>query len=184
MKIFLIIVLLEIFTDYTIGYDHNVTTKIQNRRVWTKTPPTYDLSSPFNDLVASSVLNLGINIFQHTTGDSNEKMQVISPLSIAGATSLIELGSNGKTLEELRKIHGQTDGLNFMEYHSAFGDLIEKSRIKNEKHIITVSNAVFLSKQYNIRGKYRNAATLIYKSKILKMDFQNQSENSTLIINK
>lgn len=56
--------------------------------------------------------------------------------------------------------------------------------MQNEKHKITVSNGVFLSKEYTIRGKFRNAATLIYKSKILKMDFQNQPENSTISINK
>lgn len=56
--------------------------------------------------------------------------------------------------------------------------------MQNEKHKITVSNGVFLSKEYKIRGKYRNAATLIYKSKILKMDFQNQPRNCTIVINK
>lgn len=58
--------------------------------------------------VANAVLNLGINIFQHNYV-SNEKIQVISPLSIAGATALIEIGANVKTLEELMKIHGQTE---------------------------------------------------------------------------
>lgn len=113
MKKFVIIVLL-IF-DYTIGYDaNNGTTRSYNRRFSTKNPLRFDLSSATkssNDLVANAVLNLGINIFQHSANESNDKMQVISPLSIAGATSLIELGANGRTLEELRKIHGQTESL-------------------------------------------------------------------------
>lgn len=114
MKEFVIIILL-IF-DYTIGYGQIWPTKNYNNRFSTKIPLRFNLPSATNpsyDLVANAVLNLGINIFQHSANESNDKMQVISPLSIAGATSLIELGANGKTLEELRKIHGQTESLYF-----------------------------------------------------------------------
>lgn len=113
MKKFLIIVLLEIFLSTTIGYIYNGTSKSENKRFSTRNPLGYDFTSsnikPSDDLVASAVLNLGINIFKHTAAESNEKMQVISPLSIAGATSLIELGANGKTLKELMGIHGETE---------------------------------------------------------------------------
>lgn len=72
--------------------------------------PRYDFTSEnvrISNLVANGVLNLGMNIFRHTTSDSDEKIQVISPLSIAGVTALIELGSMERTLEELLGIREQ-----------------------------------------------------------------------------
>lgn len=74
--------------------------------------------------------------------------------------------------------------MSFIDYHSAFGDLIELSRSQNDKHKITISNGVFFNKKYNIRKKYKNAANSIYNSEFLNMDFENQPENCTLLINK
>lgn len=56
--------------------------------------------------------------------------------------------------------------------------------MKNTKHIITVSNAVFLSRHYKIRNKYREAVASTYKSKLLEMDFQNRPDACTILINK
>lgn len=75
MKI-LIIVLLQLFllADFTIGNNYNGTSKNTTRRFSTRNPLRYDFAAsnikPSNDLVANSVLNLGINIFQHITGAS------------------------------------------------------------------------------------------------------------------
>lgn len=119
----LIIILLEIFVlaSYTIG-EHNssISQKLATRNYKNRTSNKRDSINPSinnstskykkspNDLVANAVFNLGINIFQHTAQKNNEKIQVISPSSIAGATALIELGSNRKTFKELMNFHGQT----------------------------------------------------------------------------
>lgn len=77
------------------------------------------------------------------------------------------------------------DGLSFIEYHDRLGQLINQSTSwSNEKHKITVSNGIFMSQKYQIRGKYTKAAKLVYKSKILKMDFENQSKHCATLINK
>lgn len=71
----------------------------------------YDFTSKSiktSNVVANGILNLGINIFQHTTADNEEKIQVISPLSIAGLTALIELGAMERTLEEFMEIREQS----------------------------------------------------------------------------
>lgn len=115
----LIIILLVVLANFTIDGANNLSMS----KSWSKKEPQnyYDFTTPSRknstyknikspyDLVANAVLNLGINIFQQTARKSNVKMQVISPLSIAGATALIELGANGKTLKELMEIHGQTE---------------------------------------------------------------------------
>lgn len=62
--------------------------------------------------VAKSVLHLGQNILKQVLLEkSGEKqtMEVISPLSIAGAVSLVELGATGQTYMELVQLMGQNE---------------------------------------------------------------------------
>lgn len=148
-----------------------------------------ELSAP--DLVAIGVLNLGVDIFRRTAAVSQDKIQVISPLSIAGATSLMQLGAKGETLKELRKINGQIkdgvdDILESKLYHENFGLLLQEitsKELNSEEHNVTVANAIFAKENLKIRPEYRNAVTKVYKSRIENLDFQNQSELSTKVIN-
>lgn len=62
--------------------------------------------------VAKSVLHLGQNILKQVLLEKlGEKhtMEVVSPLSIAGAVSLVELGAIGQTYGELVQLMGQND---------------------------------------------------------------------------
>lgn len=62
--------------------------------------------------VAKSVLHLGQNILKQVLLDNSEKknsMEIISPLSIAGAVSLVELGAIGQTYGELVQLMGQNE---------------------------------------------------------------------------
>lgn len=183
MRIF-IILLLEIFviTDYTNGSgDKRTNGDVEGSSSSNNTNQTSGVLKSLDDFVANGVLDLGMKIFKQTTKDSNDKIQVISPLSIAGATALLELGANRKTFEEFVIIRGKD--LNFTHYHSRFGELIQKSRMKSEKHKITVSNGVFVSKNFKIREKYKTAAKTVYHSLIESLDFENQSKDATKIIN-
>lgn len=144
------------------------------------------------DLVALGVLNLGVEIFKKTTSQSKDKIQVISPLSIAGATSLIQLGAKGQTLIELRKINGQIksdddDNLSSKEYHENFRILLEEITSKesnSENYTISVANAIFVKSILKLIPEYKNAAIQVYKSHIENLDFQNESKLSTKVINK
>lgn len=145
-----------------------------------------------SEFVAHGVLSLGLDIFQKTVSESSAKIQVISPLSISGATSLMQLGARGETLNELRKINGQInkDGKDILtseDYHENFGLLLQE--IKSEKfntdeHKVTVANGIFAKQKLVIRPEYRNAAVKVYQSHIENLDFENQSESSTKLINK
>lgn len=62
--------------------------------------------------VAKSVLHLGQNVLKQVLLEKlGEKhtMEVVSPLSIAGAVSLVELGAIGQTYSELVQLMEQND---------------------------------------------------------------------------
>lgn len=85
----------------------NVPQNVQQRVSTTRRPSTTQPQT-IENRVANGILQMGINIFGLTSAGSNDDIQVISPVSIAEATSLIQLGAKGKTLIELMKINGQT----------------------------------------------------------------------------
>lgn len=84
----------------------NLPQNVPQKVTTTRRPTTSKLT--ISDKVANGILQLGINIFGLTSSANNDDMQVISPVSIAEATSLIQLGAKGPTLSELMKLNGQS----------------------------------------------------------------------------
>lgn len=81
----------------------------QPQDITQRLPTTKRPSKPLtaDEKVANGILQMGLDIFGLTSRASNDNIQVISPVSIAEATSLIQLGAKGQTLTELMKLNGQ-----------------------------------------------------------------------------
>lgn len=75
------------------------------------------------DVVANSVTNLAQKI-SRAIASPKSKTEIFSPVSIAGALSLLLLGSNGVTRDELTKLMGfDNQQINFADIHRSFGKL-------------------------------------------------------------
>lgn len=86
----------------------NLPQNVPQRVTTTRRPAATSKPLTISDRVANGILQLGINIFGLTSSTNNDDIQVISPVSIAEATSLIQLGAKGQTLLELMKLNGQS----------------------------------------------------------------------------
>uniref|UniRef100_A0A182M944 Serpin domain-containing protein n=1 Tax=Anopheles culicifacies TaxID=139723 RepID=A0A182M944_9DIPT len=76
-------------------------------------------------LVSDSVTNLAVKI-ANALSNQKSKTEIFSPVSIAGALSLLLLGSGGRTQEELLNVMGLNKGqLSFQEIHISFGRLFQ-----------------------------------------------------------
>uniref|UniRef100_A0A3F2YPL8 Serpin domain-containing protein n=1 Tax=Anopheles albimanus TaxID=7167 RepID=A0A3F2YPL8_ANOAL len=76
-------------------------------------------------LVSDSVTNLAQRIARAISSQKS-KTEIFSPVSIAGAMSLLLLGSAGQTQKELLRVMGlEQNGLTFKDIHMAFGRLFE-----------------------------------------------------------
>lgn len=65
--------------------------------------------------VANSVMNLAQKILQYTINSGNPKADVISPVSIAAALSMVELGAKGQTFSELSELLYSKGNILFLE---------------------------------------------------------------------
>uniref|UniRef100_A0A2M3Z4M3 Putative serine proteinase inhibitor n=1 Tax=Anopheles braziliensis TaxID=58242 RepID=A0A2M3Z4M3_9DIPT len=76
-------------------------------------------------LVSDSVTNLAQRIARAISSQKS-KTEIFSPVSIAGAMSLLLLGSAGQTQKELLRVMGlEQNGLTFKDIHMGFGRLFE-----------------------------------------------------------
>uniref|UniRef100_A0A182K9K6 Serpin domain-containing protein n=1 Tax=Anopheles christyi TaxID=43041 RepID=A0A182K9K6_9DIPT len=76
-------------------------------------------------LVSDSVTNLAAKI-ANALSNQKSKTEIFSPVSIAGALSLLLLGSGGQTQQELLNVMGLNKGqLTFQEIHLSFGRLFQ-----------------------------------------------------------
>lgn len=55
--------------------------------------------------------------------------------------------------------------------------------VVNPKHLISVTNAIFLKQGYSIRTEYRTAVETVYQSHFENLNFQGDSQTSTRKIN-
>ncbi|XP_052868085.1 serine protease inhibitor 28Dc-like isoform X1 [Anopheles cruzii] len=77
------------------------------------------------NLVSDSVTNLAQRIAR-AISNQKSKTEIFSPVSIAGALSLLLLGSGGQTQKELLKVMGlDTGALSFQDIHLGFGRLFQ-----------------------------------------------------------
>lgn len=53
----------------------------------------------------------------------------------------------------------------------------------NQKHLISVANAIFLKQGYSVRPEYRAAVEAVYRSHFENLNFQGDSQTSTRKIN-
>lgn len=65
--------------------------------------------------VANSVMNLAQKILQYAINNGNSKADIISPVSIAAALSMVELGANGETFTELSELLYSKGNIIFLE---------------------------------------------------------------------
>ncbi|XP_058815808.1 serine protease inhibitor 28Dc-like isoform X3 [Topomyia yanbarensis] len=78
------------------------------------------------DVVANSVTNLAQKISRAIVSQRS-KTEIFSPVSIAGALSLLLLGSGGTTRSELMDLMGfSSEQINFTDIHKGFGKLFRE----------------------------------------------------------
>ncbi|XP_065078382.1 serine protease inhibitor 28Dc-like isoform X1 [Ochlerotatus camptorhynchus] len=88
------------------------------------------------DLVSRSVTNLAQKI-SLAIASPKSKTELFSPVSIAGALSLLLLGSGGTTRDELTNLLGfQGQPISFTDIHKSFGRLFEEL-VSNEPSMMT-----------------------------------------------
>lgn len=73
--------------------------------------PDSKFDSRTSEIISKSVLQLAQDIGRSLLANSQKKSEVFSPLSIYGAMSLLLMGANGQTYDELMKLLRFNEGI-------------------------------------------------------------------------
>uniref|UniRef100_A0A8C6N507 Serine (or cysteine) peptidase inhibitor, clade A (alpha-1 antiproteinase, antitrypsin), member 12 n=1 Tax=Mus spicilegus TaxID=10103 RepID=A0A8C6N507_MUSSI len=127
-------------------------------------------------------MEFGFKLLQRLASNSPRGNIFLSPLSISTAFSMLSLGAQNSTLEEIR------EGFNFKEMsnrdvHAAFHYLLHKLNQETEDTKMNLGNALFMDQKLRPQQRFLNLARNVYDADMVLTNFQDL-ENTQKDINR
>lgn len=127
-------------------------------------------------------MGFGFKLMQRLSSNSPQDNMLLSPLSISTAFSMLSLGAQDSTLEEIR------EGFNFKEMsdrdlHMGFHYLLQKLNRETQDIKMSVGNALFMDQKLRPQQRFLKLAKTVYDADTVPTDFQDL-ENAQKDINR
>ncbi|XP_076777408.1 serpin A12 [Arvicanthis niloticus] len=127
-------------------------------------------------------MEFGFKLMQRLSSNSPQDNMLLSPLSISTAFSMLSLGAQDSTLEEIR------EGFNFKEMsdrdlHMGFHYLLQKLNRETQDIKMSVGNALFMDQKLRPQQRFLKLAKTVYDADTVPTDFQDL-ENAQKDINR
>ncbi|XP_015585525.1 leukocyte elastase inhibitor isoform X2 [Cephus cinctus] len=140
-----------------------------------------------NDIISRGIMKFTLDM-DHVISNTNENV-IFSPLSLAGALTLVLLGSSGRTFDEVSRILGLEAGVDISRHsevvHQMFGALLSKVDVTPNSYgpQTAFASGIFVQDGYPIRPEFRAISQRVYKSEVINLDFRNQGGEAEQAIN-
>ena len=122
-----------------------------------------------------------VNLFNKLCESTNESKNIFfSPLSISLALSMLLVGSNGRTKQQLERALGTVKDEELLSKLKALNDVLCSN---SEGLQIELANSVFPSKTFEMVEKYKNDMKTAFKCQMQSLDYVHNSGKSKSIIN-
>lgn len=129
-----------------------------------------------NDMQKNSTDNFSLEILKELNKNSSSNI-FISPYSIKKAFSLAYLGADGKTKEEIKNVMD-------LDENQIKESIIYENQLKQQNgYELNISNNIWIDKTFDIKSEYEQKTNELLNSEVKKLDFKNNSEEATNIIN-
>lgn len=112
---------------------------------------------------------------------SQEDNIFFSPYSISSALAIAYEGARGQTAEEIKNVFYFSNNSEIM--HAGFLSINNKMNDKNNQYNLSVANALWVQKDYNLLQEYTNNSEKYYGGKVINLDFVRETEKSRITIN-
>ena len=122
-----------------------------------------------------------VNLFKKLCKTTDESKNIFfSPLSISLALSMLLVGSNGTTKQQLVKALGLVKG---EQLHSKLEELNGVLNSNSEGLQIKLDNSVFQSTSFQMVAKYKSDLESAFKCQIQTLDYMSNVDESKTFIN-
>ena len=120
-----------------------------------------------------------VNLFNKLCERSDENI-FFSPLSVSLALSMLVLGSDGTTKQQLEEALGVVKDEKYIEKLKSLNDVLNSD---SEALKIKLANSIFPSETFQMVAKYKNDMKTAFKCQVKTLDYMKNSNKSKTIIN-
>ncbi|XP_074860012.1 neuroserpin [Carettochelys insculpta] len=117
-----------------------------------------------------TIAELSVNIYNQLRATREDENILFSPLSVAIALGMVELGAHGSTLKEIRHSLGY-DSLKNGEELSFLRDLSDMATTEESQYVMTIANSLYVQNGFHISDKFLQLAKKYFKAEVENVDF-------------
>ncbi|KAH1165442.1 hypothetical protein KIL84_023001 [Mauremys mutica] len=117
-----------------------------------------------------AIAEFSVNIYNQLRATGEDENILFSPLSIAIALGMVELGAHGSTLKEIRHSLGY-DSLKNGEEFSFLKDLSDMASTEESQYVMTIANSLYVQNGFHISDKFLQLVKKYFKAEVENVDF-------------
>lgn len=119
-------------------------------------------------------INPGMQIVRKLYNNGNI---AISPLSISSAMSMVYLGSNGQTRDEIKRVFHFSG--EWPEHHEKMGDMLSNIRTDTNNTTVSIANGIWVDRSYQVKRSYILDLENYYRANLSEVSFRSETERKS-----
>ncbi|XP_040842318.1 neuroserpin [Ochotona curzoniae] len=116
------------------------------------------------------IAELSVNMYNHLRATAEDENILFSPLSIALAVGMMELGAQGSTLREIRHSMGY-EGLTNGEEFSFLKDFSDMTTAEESQYMMKIANSLFVQNGFYINDEFLQMLKKYFHAEVNHVDF-------------
>ncbi|XP_052586095.1 neuroserpin [Peromyscus californicus insignis] len=117
-----------------------------------------------------TITEWSVNMYHHLRATGEDENILFSPLSIALAMGVMELGAQGSTLKEIRHSMGY-DGLKNGEEFSFLKDFSNMVSAEESQYVMKIANSLFVQNGFHINDEFLQMMKKYFNAEVNHVDF-------------
>lgn len=117
-----------------------------------------------------TIAEWSVNMYNHLRATGEDENILFSPLSIALAMGVMELGAQGSTLKEIRHSMGY-DGLKNGEEFSFLKDFSNMVSAEESQYVMKIANSLFVQNGFHINDEFLQMMKKYFNAEVNHVDF-------------
>ncbi|XP_076052877.1 leukocyte elastase inhibitor-like [Oratosquilla oratoria] len=140
-------------------------------------------TQPSPPIVPRAVQSLTLDLAFESWAAGNTGNVMMSPLSVASVLTLLMLGANNSTHNELQVLLHYSGAVNEDELHEEYADILSELARTDRGIIVNLANRIYVQTGIQVRSSYTRIAESHYDAKVRALDFKRQPNEARNTIN-
>lgn len=117
-----------------------------------------------------TIAEWSVNMYNHLRASGEDENILFSPLSIALAMGVMELGAQGSTLKEIRHSMGY-EGLKSGEEFSFLKDFSSMVSAEKGQYVMKIANSLFVQNGFHVNEEFLQMMKMYFNAEVSHVDF-------------